>query len=139
MRKPVFCLLLLMVAAIARAQTPAPGTSEVLTWTEPTTTIPHGFKIYSIALSSTQTSCPTFSTSTWKLAQDAISSSTTTFTLSGVLTAGVTYCFAVTAYNNMGTGGESGPSNLIMQPDPSAGGGNTGTPPAPGQLIGTRK
>ena len=136
-------LMCLLVAGVASAQTtPAPGTSASLTW-QPlsATNIPYAFRIYDIALSSTQTACPAFSKTTWKLAQDSLSSTTLTWKLSGVLTAGVTYCFAITSYNTNNGLLESGASNLLLLPDPTQGGGDptTSIPPSPSGLNGTRQ
>jgi len=136
MRKTLLLLLTLFVLPFAL---PAQATQTAsLKWTMPSTTVPYAFRVYDIALASGQTTCPTFSTTTWKVALDSIGSSTPNASIPN-LTAGVTYCFAVTAYNNMGSGGESGPSNLLVLPDPTSGGGNTGTPPSPNTLTGSRQ
>jgi len=139
MRK-ILAVVLLAVASLA-VQAQATQTAS-LKWTEPTTTIPVGFRVYQIALTSTQASCPVFSQTTWKLAQDSIPATQPNWVVPNLLT-GTTYCFAVTAYNTFGTGtgggGESGPSNLLMLPDPTSGGGTAGTPPSPTTLNGTRQ
>jgi len=142
MRKSILLSIVLALATLVMpAQTtPAPGTSASLAW-QPlsTTNIPYAFRIYDVALSSTQTACPAFSKTTWKLAQDSLSSTTLAWKLSGVLTAGVTYCFAITSYNTNNGLLESGASNILVLPDPTTGGDpTTSTPPAPGGLTGKR-
>jgi len=142
-RFALLCLLSVLAAIAMPAQTtPAPGTSASLAW-QPlsATNIPYGFRIYAIALSSTQTACPAFSKTTWKLQQDSLSSTTLAWKLSGVLTAGVTYCFAITSYNTNNGLLESGASNLLLLPDPTQGGGDptTSIPPSPLGLQGTRQ
>lgn len=126
----LLCLpLLLCLAAITQAQT------ATLKWTEPTTTIGYGFKVYRAVQSGT--ACPVWGATAWSLLQGSINAATPTWADSTVV-AGTTYCYAVTAYSTSG-GGESAPSNVISLADPTAGGGSTGAPPSPTGLSGVRQ
>lgn len=133
-RFAAFLCLLCGLVNVAPAQ--ATQTAS-LSWSEPSTTLGYGFRVYQIALASTQSACPVFSTTTWARVQDSIPSSATAWSVPG-LAAGTTYCYAVTAYNTT-DGSESAPSNLLLLADPTSGGGNTGKPPSPTGLSGTRK
>jgi len=129
-------LLCLLVVGLTQAQTtPPPGTQAVLNWTEGATSIAYGFNLY--RTSTTATACPAFSKTAYTLLVPGIGKATPTWT-DKTLVAGTTYCYAVTAYDTSGQGGESGPSNLLLLPDPTQGGSTIGTPPSPAGLTGKR-
>jgi len=135
MKALLLCLVCMLTLSV-QAQTAPAGTTATLNWSEPSTTIAYGFNLYRITV--TTATCPAFSTSTWTKLVPSINRLTPTWT-DTTLVATSTYCYAVTAYDTSGQGGESGPSNLLILPPPSSGGSTIGTPPSPTGLAGTRK
>jgi hypothetical protein len=124
-------LITAAVLALGLLATKANASQATLKWTEPSTSLGYGFKVYRVTLASGVTSCPAFGSTGWALLQGSINAATPTWVDSTVV-AGTSYCYGVTAYNTSGGQYESGPSNLLLLPIPV-----NNIPPTPTNLTGT--